>query len=128
MGAQIDLPKGFVPYCFGIHGQIYHWIGPLHPEPDQQAQFGQIYILDSSLALEERMGRVANERCDEIIMSKLGDIMNRISPYTAAYKMMYDAEQEEVDRAKREKRTPSPIRMIFDTDHAIQDRRRYNIP
>ncbi|CAF4463959.1 unnamed protein product [Rotaria sp. Silwood2] len=43
MGAQIDLPQGYGPYCFRIHGQIYHRIGPLHPEPDQRAQFGQLY-------------------------------------------------------------------------------------
>ncbi len=32
---------------------------------NQRAQFGQLYILDSSLALEERMGNAANENCNE---------------------------------------------------------------
>ncbi|CAF3164760.1 unnamed protein product [Rotaria sp. Silwood2] len=52
MGAQIDLSQGYGPYCFRIHGQIYHRIGPLHPDPGLRPQFGQLYILDSSLALK----------------------------------------------------------------------------
>ncbi|CAF1394809.1 unnamed protein product [Rotaria sordida] len=128
MGAEIDLPQGFGPYCFRIHGQIYHRIGPLHPGPGQRAHFGQLYILDSSLALKERMGNAANENCNETTMSKLGDIMKRISPYAAAYKMMHEVEQEEIDRAKREKRAPPPLRMIFDINRRIHDRRLYNLP
>ncbi|CAF1168023.1 unnamed protein product [Rotaria sordida] len=128
MGAEIDLPQGFGPYCFRIHGQIYHRIGPLNPGPGQRAQFRQLYILDSSLALKERMGNAANENCNETTMSKLGDIMKRISPYAAAYKMMHEVEQEEIDRAKREKRAPPPLRMIFDINRGIHDRRLYNLP
>ncbi|CAF4775699.1 unnamed protein product, partial [Rotaria sp. Silwood2] len=128
MGAQIDLPQGYGPYCFRIHGQIYHRIGPLHPESEQRAQFGQLYILDSSLALKERMGNVANENCNETTMRKLGDIMKNISPFAAAFKMMHEVEEEEIDRAKKEKRASPPLRMIFDIDHRIHDRRLYNLP
>ena len=103
MGAQIDLPPGFGPYCFRIHGQIYHRIGPLHPDPGQRAQFGQLYILDSSLALKERMGNAANEKCNEATMSKLGDIIKSISPFAAAFKMMHEVDREEINRAKEEK-------------------------
>ncbi|CAF5086193.1 unnamed protein product, partial [Rotaria sp. Silwood1] len=113
MGAQIDLPQGYGPYCFRIHGEIYHRIGPLHSESDQRAQFGQLYILDSSLTLKERMGNVANENYNETTMRKLGDIMKNISPFAAAFKMMHEVEEEETDRAKKEKRAPPPLRMIF---------------
>ncbi|CAF3550738.1 unnamed protein product [Rotaria sp. Silwood1] len=65
MGAQIDFPQGFGPYCFRIHGQIYHRIGPLHPDPDQRAQFGPFYILDSFVALKERIVNAANENCED---------------------------------------------------------------
>ncbi|CAF0907424.1 unnamed protein product [Rotaria sordida] len=128
MGAQIDLPQGFGPCCFHTHGQIYHRIRPLHPDPGQRAQFGQLYILDSSMTLKERMGNAANENCNETTMSKLGDIMKRISPYAAAYKMMHEMEQEEIDRAKKEKRVPPPLRIIFDINHGIHDRRLYKLP
>ncbi|CAF4797531.1 unnamed protein product, partial [Rotaria sp. Silwood2] len=128
MGAQIDLPQGYGPYCFRIHRQIYHRIGPLHPEPDQRAQFGQLYFLDSSLALKERMGNAANENCNEATMRKLGSIMKSISPFAAAFKIMQEVEEEEIHRAKKEKRALPPLRMIFNIDHRIHDRRLYNLP
>ena len=84
MEAQIATPMGSGPYCFRIYGQIYHRIGALHPEAGQQAQYGQLYILDSALALQERMGNVGNVRRNETIMKTLGDIIRRISPFAAA--------------------------------------------
>ncbi|CAF3164635.1 unnamed protein product [Rotaria sp. Silwood2] len=41
---------------------------------------------------------------------------------------MHEVEREEIDRAKREKRAPPPLRMIFDINHGIHDRRLYNLP
>jgi hypothetical protein len=38
MDADIVSPSNNGPYCFRIHGQIYHRIGPLHPELGQSAQ------------------------------------------------------------------------------------------
>ena len=46
-GAEIETPAGAGPYCFKIHGQIYHRIGNLHPPAGVQRSFGQLYILDS---------------------------------------------------------------------------------
>ena len=46
MGAQISLPPGHGPYCFRIHGQVYHNSGALHPIEGQTRKFAQIYILD----------------------------------------------------------------------------------
>ena len=71
MGAQIATPTSSGPYCYRIHGQIYHRIGALHPEAGQQAQYGQLYILFAALALQERMGNVGNVRCNETIMKTL---------------------------------------------------------
>ncbi|CAF3209515.1 unnamed protein product [Rotaria sp. Silwood2] len=41
---------------------------------------------------------------------------------------MHEVEQEEIDRTKKEKRAPPPLRMIFDIDHRNHDRRLYNLP
>ncbi|CAF3572571.1 unnamed protein product [Rotaria sp. Silwood1] len=109
MGAQIDLSQGFGPYYFRIHGQIYHQIGPLHPDLGQRAQFGQLYILDSSLALKERMGNAANKNCNETTMIKLGNIIKSIGPFAAALEMMHEVEQEEIDRIKRKERAPPAL-------------------
>ena len=121
MGAQIATPTGSGPYYFRIHGQIYHRIGALHPEAGQQAQYGQLYILDSALTLQERMGNVGNVRYNETIMKTLGDIITRISPFAAAFKMMHEVEQEEIRRSKRQKRAALSIHMIFDINNRTRD-------
>ena len=113
MEAQIATSTGSGPYFFRIHGQMYHRIGALHPEEDEQAQYGQLYILDSALALQERMGNIGNVRCNETIMKTFGDIIMRISPFAAAFKMMHKVEQEKNRRSKRQKRAALSIRMIF---------------
>ncbi|VDO88586.1 unnamed protein product [Haemonchus placei] len=53
MGAQLDTPRGHGPYCFRIHGQIHHRIGPALPENGQPHRYGQVYILDTSMAAEK---------------------------------------------------------------------------
>ena len=78
-------------------------IGPLHPEFDQRAQSGQLFTLDSSLALKERMENVVNENCDETTTRKLGDIMKNISRFAAAaFNMMHEVEKGEIARTKKE--------------------------
>jgi hypothetical protein len=74
------------------------------------------------------MANAACENCNETTMSKLGDIMKSISPFAAAFKMKHEVEQEEINRTKREKRAPPPLRMIFDINHRIHDQRLYNLP
>ena len=46
MGANIVSPTSNRPYCFRIHGQIYHRIGSLHAEAGKNAHYAQLYILD----------------------------------------------------------------------------------
>ncbi|KAG8175558.1 hypothetical protein JTE90_008891 [Oedothorax gibbosus] len=37
MGAQIKPPPGTGPYCFRIHGQIYHIVSPLYVGSEEKA-------------------------------------------------------------------------------------------
>ncbi|KAK6026601.1 hypothetical protein OSTOST_07420 [Ostertagia ostertagi] len=60
MGAQVDALQGRGPYCYRIHGQIYHRLGPLHPRVGEPRQYGQIYILDTELAAQQRLGNARN--------------------------------------------------------------------
>ena len=50
LGAQIEQPARFGPYCFRIHGQIYHRSGTLHPPDGKQPTYGQVYILEGEQA------------------------------------------------------------------------------
>jgi hypothetical protein len=105
IGATIRPPPGQGPYCFRIHGQIYHRVGPLHPIGEEPPRFAQLYILDSDEALNKRMAVKENERCDPQLMARLDSLIRRINEYAKGYKMMRELEFEEEQRAKKEKRT-----------------------
>ncbi|KFD46371.1 hypothetical protein M514_12742 [Trichuris suis] len=98
MGAQVDIPGGRGPYCFRIHGQVYHFVGPLHPAPGQRPAYGQIYILDSEQAAEERLSNLSNANCDRQLMTNLGSLLSRVNPFAGAYKMMAEVERVEEEK------------------------------
>jgi hypothetical protein len=50
-------------------------------------------------------------------MKKLGDVVVENSPFAAAFKMMHKTKEEEIVRGEKEKRAPSPVRMIFDINN-----------
>ena len=84
MGAQIAQPRGRGPYCFRIHGQIYHRSGTLHPPQDTSHRFGQIYILEGHQAVQSRLQAPENQNCREDVMSKITEVMEEVSPFAAA--------------------------------------------
>ncbi|KAK5980835.1 hypothetical protein GCK32_015283 [Trichostrongylus colubriformis] len=68
MGAHVDTPHGRGPYCFRFHGQVHHRLGPLHPKEGKSRLYGQIYILDTELAVHQRMGNARNAECNPQLM------------------------------------------------------------
>ena len=114
MVAQLDQPPGHGPYAFKIHGQVYHQISDIHPEPNEKPKYGQLYILDTDMALRERMGQAANENCDKAIMKKLDEILRINNPFAKSYKMMADIEKEEEQQSEQLNRSPQKLIMIFD--------------
>ncbi|XGW24731.1 hypothetical protein V3C99_006299, partial [Haemonchus contortus] len=127
MGAQLDTPRSQGPYCFRIHGQIYHRIGPVLPEDGQPHRYGQVYILDTSMAAEERMGNPANSSCNPRLIPSLGELLHQINIYAQACKMLHEVAVEEELCADREGRPAKAVRMVFETPANV-DRRRYNAP
>ncbi|ETN75355.1 hypothetical protein NECAME_12431 [Necator americanus] len=114
MGAQVDTISGRGPYCYRIHGQIYHRLGALHPHQGEQRQFGQIYILDTEMAAQQRLGNMRNSYCDSNLMLFLSEWFARNNVYAQSFKMMSEVEQMEIAAAQRENRQTIPIRMVFD--------------
>ncbi|GBN12749.1 hypothetical protein AVEN_246718-1 [Araneus ventricosus] len=55
MGAEIKAPPGTGPYCFRIHGQIYHMVSLLYSNERNKPGYGQLYIFDSSEASNRRI-------------------------------------------------------------------------
>ncbi|KAK6021781.1 hypothetical protein OSTOST_12541 [Ostertagia ostertagi] len=129
MGAQIDTMRGRGPYCYRIHGQIYHRIGPLHPREGELRQYGQIYILDTEMAADRRLGDPRNVDCDPELMRSLSELLSEVNVYAQSFKMMSEVEQAEIAAAARENRTPYNIQMIFERSNERGLRRRqYDLP
>ncbi|RCN31573.1 hypothetical protein ANCCAN_22634, partial [Ancylostoma caninum] len=114
MGAQVDALHGRGPYCYRIHGQIYHRLGALHPNQGEERQFGQIYILDTEMAAQQRLGNVRNSNCDPELMLFLSGWFAEHNVYAQSFKMMSEVEQLEMEAADREHRPPASIRMVFE--------------
>uniref|UniRef100_A0A7I5EB03 Helitron_like_N domain-containing protein n=1 Tax=Haemonchus contortus TaxID=6289 RepID=A0A7I5EB03_HAECO len=100
MGAQVETLQGRGPCCYRIHGQVYHRLGPLHPRDGEPRQYGQIYILDTELAAQERLGDVRNSECEPGFMRFLSGLLASVNVYAQSYKMMYEVEQMEIAMAK----------------------------
>ncbi|EPB69310.1 hypothetical protein ANCCEY_11605 [Ancylostoma ceylanicum] len=113
MGASVDMLGGRGPYCYRIHGQIYHRLGALHPDQGER-QYGQIYILDTELAAQQRLGNTRNASCDPQLMHFLSGWFAQHNVYAQSFKMMSEVEQAEIEMAEREGRRPAAIRMVFE--------------
>ena len=100
MGSHIIKPPGIGPWCFKIQGHVYHFASPLHPKPNSERQFAQLYILDKQLALDQRMAHVANASCVSNTMQLLLEMMNDVNPFAKAYQMLHDVELDELRKAQ----------------------------
>lgn len=58
------------PYFFKIIGQVYHCISTTTQTfPNQKPSYSQLYILDSSSAIDIRMQNTANSKCDHQVIN-----------------------------------------------------------
>ncbi|GBN43288.1 hypothetical protein AVEN_190658-1 [Araneus ventricosus] len=101
MGAQIKLPPGTGPYCYRIHGQIYHMVSHLYSNHNKPG-YGQLYIFDTSKATEKRIER--NEGCLPSVMDRLDSMLRAINPFIDCYLQMHRIIEEN---------TATKIRMVF---------------
>lgn len=103
--------RGRAPYVFRIHGQLYSLFNTAaHPYQlsgggQAEPSYGQLYVVDTSLATSIRMKNKANEKLSVEVMSLLGRVMAECSPHAEAYKMLHAVEEEvtreAVDEAER---------------------------
>ncbi|XP_057305337.1 uncharacterized protein LOC130642265 [Hydractinia symbiolongicarpus] len=102
LSANIPPPPGHGPPCFRICGQLFH-------------------RGCSCLRIENP----THAHCNRETMQIIQDVLNRDSPYAAAYRNMAEVEREETARAAAENRQPSVVSMVMREGN---DRRRYNAP
>jgi hypothetical protein len=87
--------QGRGPYTFRLHGQVYHKVGTLHPSEGQAPRYGQLYIIEGDQAIEHRLAHRNNEKCKREVLTLLTTVLERVNPFVAAYKHMYEVEQEQ---------------------------------
>ncbi|XP_053147640.1 uncharacterized protein LOC128343121 [Hemicordylus capensis] len=116
MGAEINTPPGRGPYCFRIHGQIYHKVSPLYPSEQHKVGYGQLYIFDTGEATIQRLQN--NSACLATVMESLDTLLRNINPFAKSYEQMHRL-TESLQTAK--------VQMIF-MEQANLDHRRYNAP
>ncbi|XP_074603972.1 uncharacterized protein LOC141857378 [Brevipalpus obovatus] len=113
------------PFCFRIHGQIYHYTSPLHPDRNQHARFAQLYILDTAQAEEERNNQANQYGINSSLLMQLHNLLSDINIYAQSFKMMHEVEREEMNRCAINGLPISRIRMYINCDHSL-DQRRFN--
>ncbi|XP_053150109.1 uncharacterized protein LOC128344287 [Hemicordylus capensis] len=116
MGAEINTPPGRGPYCFRIHGQIYHKVSPLYPSEQHKPGYGQLYIFDTGEATKQRLQN--NSACLATVLESLDPLLRNINPFAKSYEQMHRL-TESFQTAK--------VQMIF-MEQANLDLRRYNAP
>jgi hypothetical protein len=124
-GAKMVSFHGNGPYCFKIHGQIYHRAGSLHPQDDQSPVYSQLYIIEGDQAVEARLNNRQNSECLPDVMRLLTVTLNEVNPYAAAYKHMQQVEAEQIAQATANNTVAPTVTMVIKRGH---DRRRYNEP
>ncbi|XP_059179144.1 uncharacterized protein LOC131958244 [Physella acuta] len=115
MGAQVDeaVTRRSGPYCYRIHGQIYHATSALYPREGESPKFAQLYILDSAQALKARMSNPANSGCMTEVMENLQNLFCEINPLSKEYNNLRTFEKNEMLRANRDNRAPIEYSMTF---------------
>ena len=88
LGAHVDerFTRGRGIYNFRVHGQVYHNIGPLMPnvQDDLHPRFAQLYFYDTEHELLNRLRQVPN--IQQGTLSSLQSMMHRCNPYAQAFR------------------------------------------
>ncbi|KZS02024.1 Uncharacterized protein APZ42_001095, partial [Daphnia magna] len=82
LGAKISSSPGRGPYCFRIHGQVYHnttLVGLNTNNP----RYADLYFIDAAQASEFRAHSTSNGGCCRNLMEELDAMLREKNPYAA---------------------------------------------
>jgi hypothetical protein len=78
--------SGGGPYSFRLHGELIHKAGSLLPLAGHPPAWAQLYIYDSTQALDYCMDHMANSSLDRGVMQTLQNMLYRSHPAVQFYK------------------------------------------
>lgn len=94
MGSNVDrsINDGRGPYCFKIHGQVYHRIGLLIPYGNDRPLFSQIYVYDTEHELSNRYSSFSYEndhgQLHMSLVQSLCEMVSQHNPYDSAFRQV----------------------------------------
>lgn len=127
MGAKIVEPPGRGPYVFKVHGQTYHKTSHLLPPSSQAPQYAQLYVIDSTQAINVRQQHAANQKCSPRILDQIDRFFRANNRLAQTYQLMREVENQHVQAAIAAGEEPPQVSMIFKRDRQ-SDQRRFNEP
>jgi hypothetical protein len=72
LGAKIDQMVGRGPYCFRIHGSVYHSVPRgLNPIDNNARKYAQLYVIDNQEATRIRLSNAKNVNLNENLLHQL---------------------------------------------------------
>jgi hypothetical protein len=118
IGAKIDqqITGTSGIYTFRIHGEMYHRIGSLLPNPETQPQFAQIYIYDTDHEIQNRLSIIPD--LDFNILAELQQMLHDINPYVNNFRQVGNLLKD----------NPLLDLKLVITNNRTKDPRRYNTP
>jgi hypothetical protein len=75
MGVGIKLSPGNGPYCFWIHGQIYHLVSLIYQNKTNKPGYQQICIFDSAEATTKQSENQTNQECTAEVMQGMDNML-----------------------------------------------------
>lgn len=110
------------PFCYKIQGQIYYQMNTaLYPSPNEIPSYGQLFIVDSSKAVEFRLSH--NSRCDSEIMNIIENLMREHNVFAQSYQMMI--EELEMQKLLNNMSEEPELQLLFSIKPGM-DRNRYH--
>jgi hypothetical protein len=79
---RIDFSRGI--QCFQIHGELFHFQGPLQPAPHAEPSFAQLFFYDPLFATNIRATNFP--RLDRTVLLQLTDMLTDYNPFITVYK------------------------------------------
>jgi hypothetical protein len=116
---RTDLSRGL--HCFQIHGELFHYQGPLEPGPQQAPTFAQLFFYDPDYATDIRVQH--RPQLDRTILQGLHEMLTDHNPFIRIYKT---ARERVASQAGDFRILLNPqMRLVLQTG---ADRRRENLP
>ena len=127
MGANVVEFQGGGPYVFKVHGQIYHRTSHLRPNSNQNPQYAQLYVIDSTQATEVRANNASNVNCFPRILDRIDRFLRDNNRLCDTYSMLREVEQNAIRIAQSTGASLPIVNLVFRRDRH-SDQRRYNAP